>query len=443
MAIKGHKERALLRRGYHIQEALQRRSLNEHANKRRSLLIKEEEGKKEVPEKVGVEFDPINLDYHKAEVFCNSAKRDVEKLVYCKISGIAKTIKSRDKLKKFFDSVNNIYDFIRGGLKIGGGEREGGLKVDNRRTFLSISKSCLEHSNPVKAFELISNWMLEPKEITDDGEIIKLEYKDVIKKLSNYVKKTRDTDKSDEELEEFLRKIRAIEYKLYEKSFVGTNFSFKGGWIELEHGHDEKRFLDVIEKVVNGTYDINDVIKKIADSIGNMSKESFMDKADLQINDGITLKSNGVDVLKSGDKVEIKKMDYTSDSYFSEFFSLYKNPKNLPDYAKTPEFVQIYAQIVNGVYGLVKNRTDILNHIKSGLSGVMFDNNIFIKMENIKLYWSNQGARDCEKEPRLTIRYQIIPDKDRKLIIYKYNHTTELTQEVKENVKTPMERKCQ
>lgn len=46
MAIKGHKERALLRRGYHIQEALQRRSLDEHANKRRSLLIKEEEEKK-------------------------------------------------------------------------------------------------------------------------------------------------------------------------------------------------------------------------------------------------------------------------------------------------------------------------------------------------------------------------------------------------------------
>jgi len=44
MAIKGHKERALLRRGYQVQEALQRRPLlNENSFLRRNLILEYED----------------------------------------------------------------------------------------------------------------------------------------------------------------------------------------------------------------------------------------------------------------------------------------------------------------------------------------------------------------------------------------------------------------
>jgi hypothetical protein len=196
--------------------------------------------------------------------------------------------------------------------------------------------------------------------------------------------------------------------------------------------------------VSKNIYNIDEVIETISSSINKMGENDFINKADLQINDNISIKSNGAELLKSGDKVEVKKMNYNADSYFSEFFAIYKNPDKLPKETKTPEFIEIYKKIINGVYNKVKNNKNILNFIKKGLKGIMFDDYIFVKMEDIELYWSTAGARNCNIEPRLSIRYRVVPKNKKTLTLYYYDpsHSDDMPSKTIENFTPKPEKKC-
>ncbi len=47
----------------------------------------------------------------------------------------------------------------------------------------------------------------------------------------------------------------------------------------------------------------------------------------------------------------------------------------------------------------------ILSDIFVNFAGIMYAENIFVKREDIELYWSNKGQRGCD-EHRLTVRYR-------------------------------------
>ena len=109
------------------------------------------------------------------------------------------------------------------------------------------------------------------------------------------------------------------------------------------------------------------------------------------------------------------------DGYFSEFFAIYKNKFD----GSNDEIIKyIYNQIINGLFTLlntVDKGKEILNHVKNGIAGIMFDNNRLILSKDIELYWSTTGARDCKKEPRLTIRFRVV---NSDAIIYSYDKST-------------------
>ena len=90
----------------------------------------------------------------------------------------------------------------------------------------------------------------------------------------------------------------------------------------------------------------------------------------------------------------------------------------------------------------------ILEDIRSGFSGMMFDNDRLILTcqdkkncepdeSNIELYWSTTGARDCKKEPRLTIRYRVKNPNPTIYIYDKSTHSNELKLDTNTNITLP------
>ena len=155
-----------------------------------------------------------------------------------------------------------------------------------------------------------------------------------------------------------------------------------------------------------------------------MGEDKFTGKADLVVTKKMYV--DGKLVLEPDDKIEVKKIDYKKDSYFSEFFAIYKNKKsNKKDEIQTllhdDKIRTIYKLVIEGLFDKLNTSAEgkrILEDIRSGFSGMMFDNDRLILTcqdkkncepdeSNIELYWSTTGARDCKKEPRLTIRYRV------------------------------------
>ena len=157
-----------------------------------------------------------------------------------------------------------------------------------------------------------------------------------------------------------------------------------------------------------------------------------MIKADLKCIKSVYDKDGNV-IIKKGELIEVKKIDYAADSYLSEFMSMYKSSQ-LPDYAHEPEYIKTYNQIIDGLYQKFKSRGDILDDVKSNFAGIIYDDKIFVDKEGVELYWSNKGRSSCLKDHRLSIRYRI---KSSNLIGYVYEGGDVLTEKpIKINLST-------
>lgn len=377
MGINGHKERALQRRGYHIQEALQRRNtINETAQLRRGLLEHVSDEDKKVLTMIGYLND-----------FC---KEDKGFGTYCEMIKLLNSVSTRISLsinKSLFD----IYTFYR--------DR---IKTNNKTLFKKTIDVLLKNENPATSFNLIATYLTD-----DDYTSI-----DKINTLRSFIK---SDGVDEEELDEFLKTVRSIGYSKYEQSFVGDDFNLDRGYVELSHGYKKddgknETFHKIISNVLEGKYGkisdaINLVIDNVVKTITHVNTINMIDKADLSLKNPLYV---GDDViLDTGSKVEVKKMDYDADSYFSEFFAIYKNPKYFMQYNKNPYFKEIYNTIINGIY--VKLNTEgqeLLTKIKNNVHAIVYDNNIIVLAEDIELYWSNKGQRGCD-DLRLSIRYRL------------------------------------
>ena len=368
MAIKGHKERVLLRRGYQVQESLKRREIvNESAFLRRNLLTEKEE-------------ELIKLN----NLCGDDISRGIDNSVYCQLVNLLESLPEK-KMVETHNAVNDIYQFYRNRIK-----------TDNRTLFRKTVEVILKNESPSVAFSLIANYLKDTN--------VDLSEKDKVTRLRSFIQKNGEV--KEDELEDFLKTARAIEYSKYEESFAGDDFDLIRGYISLQHGHDESRFDKIIAGILTKKYSIDEVIEVITNTILNTDPESLIGKADLSLKTDLVDSEDSV-VLRKGSKVEVKKMDYRLDSYFSEFFAIYKNPKNFPEYINNPTFRLVYNTVIDGVYVKLKEGGEgLLETIGNSIDAIIYDNNRIILMDDIELYWSNKGQRGCD-DHRLSIRYRL------------------------------------
>lgn len=317
---------------------------------------------------------------------------------YCALTQLSNILEP-SLVNKLHYNIDKIYNFLR---------RD--LKYDNRVKFHSLMKTILEYDDPANTMNIIVDFI-------EDTDSI-----DEIANALDRFRKSGEVNQSD--IEEFLRQVKSAGHQEYEKSFYGEHFKKYSTRVFLKYRTEEenKSILERVEDVIDGKYDVKKAVGILYQNIvGNYSSEEMI-KSDLECIKNVYNEKGDV-VIESGDYLEVKKIDYAADSYLSEFMAMYKSSK-LPDYAHEPKFLKTYNQIIDGLYELFQKRTDIIEDIQKSFAGIIYDDRIFIKNDDIELYWSNKGRSNCLKDHRLSIRYRI---KKSNLIGYVYEGGDVLT----------------
>ena len=327
---------------------------------------------------------------------------------YCALAHLT-SILEPNLVPKFHYNIDKIYNFLR---------RD--LKYDNRVKFHSLLKTILEYDDPANTMNIIVTFI--------EGE-------DNVDEIAVALDRFRKSEEvTESEIDEFLRRVKSAGHQEYEKSFYGDHFQKYQTRLSLKYKTEEENLsiLKRIEDVIDGKYTVEGAVNSLYKNINENYSAKEMIKADLKCIKSVYDK-NGDVVIKKGELIEVKKIDYAADSYLSEFMAMYKSSQ-LPDYAHEANYIKIYNQIIDGLYQKFKSRGDILEDVKSNFAGIIYDDKIFIDKEDVELYWSNKGRSSCLKDHRLSIRYRI---KSSSLMGYVYEGGDVLTEKpIKINLST-------
>lgn len=298
---------------------------------------------------------------------------------YCKLYQVSQNLDSglRERMDK---DLSEIYDFLRTDVR------------DNRRKFHSMLELILQHENPANSLHLLSDYIKK----TDNND-----------EINRMIDRFRRGRISSSGLDNFLKQAKFSEYTKYENSFVGDHFKRNPTSLRLEYriNRNDKNLIDRIIDILDGKTKVSSVVGEMYENIINNYKPENMVKGDLVCTKTV-LDLNGKPIINNGEVVEVKKLDYQADSYLSEFLAIYKN-RRVPKISKTPDFINVYNKIIDELYKLLSSTNkNMLDDIKTGFAGIVYDGNYFIKKDDIDFYWSNKGRSTCS-EHRLSIRYKI------------------------------------
>jgi len=314
----------------------------------------------------------------------NQQKIDREKSVrgsvYCQLYQLSQNL-DNSLAERMDKDLSDIYDFLRKDLK-----------VDNRRKFHGLMWVILDHDNPANSINMVADYIRN----TENADEVRRTLRSFRK---NFV--------GEDGLGEFLKRAKFSEYTKYENSFVGNHFDRHPTFLRLKYKteRDAEHIVDKITRILQGQDKVSNVVTNLYQSIRENYKPHEMVKGDLICTNPL-YDNEGNLVVGRGESVEVKKLDYHADSYLSEFFAIYKS-KRLPEIAYTDEFLQVYNKVIDGLFvAFQMNGDDILEDIKSDFAGIMYDENYFIKDDDITFYWSNKGRHTCNQH-RLSIRYRI------------------------------------
>ena len=363
-----------------------------------SGLIKEEVGKIDIdnPEFYDIETKTLKLGNLCADNIKKGLEPDITiggtlYTTYCALAHLS-SILEPSLVTKFHYNIDKLYNFLR---------RD--LMLDNRRKFHSLMKTILSYDDPANTINIIVDF-IDGTESVDEIEVA----------LDRF-RKSKDI--GGEDIDKFLRYIKTTGHQEYEKSFYGEHFEKHTTRLTLKYKTEQENLsiLKRVEDVIDGKYTVDKAVSILYKNIEENYSPEEMVKADLKcIKDVYDEKSDVV--INNGDFLEVKKIDYAADSYLSEFMSMYKI-SGLPDYAKEPNYVKVYNQIIDGLYEKFSSRGDIIEDIKQNFAGIIYDDKIFISKDDIELYWSNKGRNPCSKDHRLSIRYRL---KNKNTIGYVY-----------------------
>ena len=291
---------------------------------------------------------------------------------------------------------------------------------NNMVIFRGLIENIINLDTPINTIKIISEYVKRAGNSED---------------IKSKLRKFKEGDWSPTSLDDFIKRTKHQTYNEYENSFNGDNFEPHRTRLILNFKKEEGiNNVETIKKILkedkNNTPKIaKDLYKNIIDNfVGDLVK------SDLKCVKNI-LDTEGNIVIEKGDLVEVKKIDYEADSYLSEFFSVYKSSVDkLPSYAKKRGFKDNYNDLIDSVYNLLlKNDGGIINSVKDSFVGIIYDENIFIKKENLELYWSNKGRSSCESDHRLSIRYRVVKKGNKPIYGYVYKEGEPL-QKVKLNI---------
>jgi hypothetical protein len=336
--------------------------------------------------------------------------------VYCTLYNIYQHLRSSSKREEFIDNLSRVFWFIRPNI------------YDNRVKFHNVMKLLLrgDHDHVYESVKTLSDKIKTTynSDASDDG----VESDDIRTALDRLRGKSSLTV---DELRTSLNTTKFQAYTQYEKSFERGPFTRTTKIFKLKYKESlaEKGFKELLDIAYNKIYKsryvshtdsehynqvIRETSEKLHRAILELYDEGKASKADLIATSDVMTIDKMV-VIKKGGLVEVKMRDYRSDSYLSEFFSIYKDANIDPKY-KSPEILKIYNDVVSYLYQkMSENDGGIINDIRNNFYGMFFGekehNNkmmpIYIPSDYINLYWSDTGKIQTNNQKRLTIRYEV------------------------------------
>jgi hypothetical protein len=358
-------------------------------------------------EPVGDKPTPLHLKTLDPE---DIKKDDITLNNYCKLYNTYQHSNNKDK---YINDLSTVFWFMRPNEK------------DNRVKFHNLIRVINDAEDPEGSINILSDKIKE--DLTDQDGDKAGDIKKALKKLKGKQKLSKDS------LIKILKSAKYSAYKNYEDSFVGQFFRkhSKIYKISYKEALEEKGFKNLLLKTyyelftekgrkksnVNFDEIIDHYANKLVLAIKKLYKPEEVAKADLKANENI-LDINGNVVIPEGKLVEVKMRDYTKASYLSEYFGIYKREDNLDGRFKRGTMKSLYNKFISKVFDKFKELPigdSIIEEIRRNTSGIIFGENplegnmvpIYVPLDNIDLWWSEEGKKDPTKEKRLTIRYHI------------------------------------
>ena len=228
----------------------------------------------------------------------------------------------------------------------------------------------------------------------------------------------------DNETIEKILELKTLAWGEYEDSFIedkgelfnrGENRNIEGRIHNLDAGYLTTSIKsDTPSEIIRDTIkdNISTYVKDYVDDKGNTVKRDIV-KHDLEVkNKGIKDREGNI-ILPPHSKVEVKSQTYTLDSYYSEPLAS-PMKKTTSEIRSNPQYRQKYNEIIDGLYDWINNSeegneygSELIRKMIGGTAGVLFDDNIYVPIDDIEFYISNKGQNSCNNHRRLTIRYRV------------------------------------
>jgi hypothetical protein len=335
---------------------------------------------------------------------CDQAiKRKLKASPFCQLKDYY--VSKPEIQEKLLNAIETIYDFLI--IEKG---------TVNQGIFPKIVKSALLSNDPTQTLYIISFFIETEKQKIEDDKVVPTTKKEIVtKQLYDKLKRYKGKKFAPQHIDEFLRQITTIGFSEYEESLTKHELKqYKTSlFLDFKCADDINqtllKLLSVIkkEKPENKYDKFNEIFFKVTaclESFMNSSESAI--KADAVYELDNPLMYEDTPVIKKGDYIEIKKMDPEVDSYLSEFFSVFKQSKNKP---KKKGFLILYNFFIDMLFEwILKNGEVYRQKVIDGMSGIIYDNNMFVPKDQIEVYWSNMGQRGCD-ERRLSLRFRLKP----------------------------------
>ena len=320
---------------------------------------------------------------------CNQAtKRKLKSSPFCDLKTYYDQTPAKEKV---LSAILTIHKFLVEGTH--------GL---NRGVFPKLVRIALNTEDPAQTLYIIAEF-INDKTYDKDETKIKL-------------KKYKGKDYAPLNLDDFLTVIRSKEYSQYEDSLTKNELKLTRTVLQLEYNCTDDidmtliKLLEVIKKSDDDKkYEkFNEIFTKVTNCLYSfMNSDDKVIKADALYDLESPMMYDGKPVIVPGDYIEIKKMDPEVDSYLSEFFSIFKQSKLAK--TKKKDYIILYNYFVDMLFEWILTNGEVYRQkVLDGMSGIIYDKNVFVPRDQIDVYWSNKGQRGCD-ERRLSLRFRLKP----------------------------------
>ena len=167
------------------------------------------------------------------------------------------------------------------------------------------------------------------------------------------------------------------------------------------------------EGVENFTINYTIIEEEVERLVGLVNPNAFTEKFDIKCIKEIQF--DGKNIITVGDYLDVKKR-IEKDSFLIELSAPFKTTNFGEGFVGNTDiqrkkcnlYIKVYNDLIDRLLSKITKQLDtIKNNILSGdkpFSGLIIEDNTFVPLTSLNLYWSNKGART---DHRITLRYKI------------------------------------